>query len=161
MPFRVEETSKSDGRPIVNLPNWAWLFGNDFDGLQGDKRGQYADMTPFKLPVEHWFSMWWWAAVRNPVNNARFTKMFSAPITGATITYVGDYEVKDNGRDYGSHFIKSEKDGRSWYGYWLVKRISKNKALVIRMGFKIKPSHAGITDVDKGMTFKIGIQSTN
>ena len=35
IPFRVDDVSKSDGRPIVNLPRWAWLFGNDYDGLQG------------------------------------------------------------------------------------------------------------------------------
>lgn len=38
IPFRVAGVSGSDGRPIVNLPGWAWLWGNDFDGLQGDKR---------------------------------------------------------------------------------------------------------------------------
>lgn len=47
IPFRVPGVSVSDGRSIVNLPRWAWLFGNDYDGLLGDKRGWWAENTPF------------------------------------------------------------------------------------------------------------------
>ena len=36
IPFAVPGVSVSDGRPIVNLPRWAWPWGNDFDGLDGD-----------------------------------------------------------------------------------------------------------------------------
>ena len=43
IPFAVPGLSVSDLRPIVNLPRWAWLFGNDYDGLDGDKRYWWAD----------------------------------------------------------------------------------------------------------------------
>src|SRR5690554_7576491 len=43
IPFRKEGVSLSDGRKIVNLPKWAWLWGNDFDGLLGDKRGWWEE----------------------------------------------------------------------------------------------------------------------
>src|SRR5271154_1660441 len=38
IPFRVDGVSLGDGRPIKNLPKWAWMFGNDYDGLLGDSR---------------------------------------------------------------------------------------------------------------------------
>ena len=52
IPFRVEGFSVSDGRPIVNLPKWLYPYGNDFDGLLGDKRVLYANNTPFGVPVD-------------------------------------------------------------------------------------------------------------
>jgi hypothetical protein len=66
IPFRVPGLSVSDGRPIVNLPRWVWLWGNDFDGLLGDKHGTWAASTPFGLPADSFIAMYTWAALRNP-----------------------------------------------------------------------------------------------
>jgi hypothetical protein len=54
IPFRVDGKSLSDGRPITNLPKWVWLFGNDYDGLLGDKRMWWSANTPFGLPADHY-----------------------------------------------------------------------------------------------------------
>jgi hypothetical protein len=111
--FAVPGLSLSDGRPIWNVPPWAWLFGNDFDGLDGDKRRWWADncddlvlfgllpllrrlgFTVGWLAVDSWLARWWWAAVRNPVNNLRLVPGFNCPVSECEIRYLGDYAVED------------------------------------------------------------------
>lgn len=154
IPFRVDGVSVSDGRKISNLPKWAWLFGNDHDGLLGDKRMWWAANTPFGLPVDHFISMYTWAAIRNPVNNMRLTNMFSAPVEGSTITYKGDEHVRDHAGEQGWQFVITENNGKKWYGFYLVHLWSDTRAFVIRLGYKVEPSDAGTTK-RQGMTTKI------
>ncbi|WP_106805738.1 hypothetical protein [Pseudomonas sp. S5D5] len=59
---------------LGRLPAWAWLWSNDRDGALGDKRGWWHMNTPFDLGAYHWFSQFWWLAIRNPAN-----KCVSAP----------------------------------------------------------------------------------
>jgi len=153
--FRAPSVSLSDGRHIVNLPRWAWLWGNDFDGLLGDKRGWWAENTPLGWPVDSFAAMYWWAAIRNPANNMRFLHAFSAPIIGSKITHRGRYVVEDKPGMGGWQFVIAENDGKRWYGFYLVHEWSSTRAFVIRLGFKIKPEHAGKNEPRKGLTFKI------
>lgn len=156
LPFREADNSLSDGRPIVNLRTWAWLWGNDFDGALGDKRGWWAAHTPFGLPVDHFVSMYWWLAIRNPANNKRRVSLFSAPIVGSTITYVGNYNVADRPGQGGWQFVKLvDRKGRCYYGFYLVLQYSNTRAFVIRLGFKIKPDHQGTAELAKGMTVRV------
>jgi hypothetical protein len=154
IPFRVDGTSLSDGRKISNLPKWAWLFGNDYDGLLGDKRLWWAANTPFGLPVDHFISMYTWAALRNPVNNMRLTSMFSCPLDGSTVTYKGHEHVRDHAGEGGWQFVTTENNGKKWYGFYLVHEWSSTRAFVIRLGFKTEPKDVGSTE-RQGMTTKI------
>ncbi|WP_313135525.1 DUF7338 family protein [Stutzerimonas nitrititolerans] len=157
IPFRTEGVSASDGRAIVNLPRWAWMFGNDYDGLFGDKRGWWADNTPFGWPVGSFAAMWWWAAIRNPVNNLRLVPGISCPVSECLITYRGHYSVEDKPDRGGWQFVTAKRHSGSsrWYGFYFVHEWSKTRAFVIRIGYKIKPSHAGSDEPAKGMTFKL------
>lgn len=155
IPFRVPTVSLSDGRQIVNLPRWAWLWGNDFDGLLGDKRGWWAENTPFGAPADSFLAMYWWAAIRNPANNMRFLDAFSAPVIGSKISYYGRYTVEDKPGMGGWQFVTAEQGTRRWYGFYLVHEWGKSRAFVVRLGFKIKPSHAGTYEPAKGLTFKV------
>lgn len=156
IPFRVKGISVSDGREIVNLPKWAHLWGNDYDGLLGDKRGWWAENTPFGVPVDSFFAMWWWAAIRNPVNNMRMYSLWQAPVVGSTITYKGDYTVNDRPGEAGWQFVITENAGKFWYGFYFVHQWSDTSAFVIRLGFKVTPEHQGQTDVPpKGIVIKI------
>ena len=174
MPFFVPGVSGSDGRPILNLPRWAWLWGNDFDGLLGDKRKWWdvnCDALVFfgllpllrrlvPIPVlqaGNYLAMWWWAAIRNPANNMRFLDAFSAPIMDSKIGYFGRYTVEDKPGLDGWQFVWAEQEGRRWYGFYAVHCWSTNRALVIRFGFKIKPAHAGKQEPRKGLTFKANL----
>jgi hypothetical protein len=156
IPFRVDGKSLSDGRPIKNLPKCVWLFGNDYDGLLGDKRMWWAANTPFGLPADHFISMYTWAALRNPVNNMRLTNMFSCPVEGSTITYKGDKRVRDKAGEQGWQFVTTENNGKKWYGFYLVHLWSDKRAFVIRLGYKTEPSDAGSTE-RQGMTTKINL----
>ena len=154
IPFKVDDISKSDGRQIVNLPRWAWLFGNDYDGLLGDKRGWWAENTPFGWPVDHFVSMYTWAAFRIPVNNMRLANLFSAPVQGSTITFKGKEHVRDDKDSAGWQFVTTENSGKKWFGFYLVYLWSDTRAFVIRLGFKVEPKDAGSTE-RQGMTTKV------
>lgn len=155
IPFRVAGVSLSDGRPITNLPKWLWIFGNDYDGLLGDKRLWWAANTPWGLPVDSYIPMYTWAALRNPVNNMRLMDMFSAPVVGSTITYKGQAHVRDDIDSAGWQFVTTENNGKKWYGFYAVYLWpNKTHACVLRFGFKVEPSDAGSTE-RQGMTTKI------
>lgn len=173
--FAVPGASLSDGRAIVNLPRWLWLWGNDFDGLDGDKRQWWAancdalvlwGLLPWlrtrgvplgSLPVTAWLARWWWAAVRNPVNNLRLVPWLSCPVSECDIAFLGDYTVEDKPGQGGWQFVRAtRRGGRSrWYGFYVVRVTSATTAAVLRLGFKIKPAHQGSDEPAKGMTFKL------
>lgn len=154
IPFRKPELSVSDGRPIVNLPRWAWIWGNDYDGLLGDKRGWWAANTPFGVPVDSFLAMWWWAAVRNPSNNTRRVSLFSCPVSECQVSYVGAPYVRDKIGSEGWQFVICKRGWRRWYCFYWVHPWNESNALVIRLGFKVNPTdYAG--DVDVGEVVKI------
>lgn|SRR3990167_8955588 len=155
IPGRSLSRSRSDGRPIINLPRWAWLWGNDYDGLLGDKRGWWVDNTPFGWKVNSFAAMWWWAAIRNPVNNLRLVSGGNCPVSECSISYAGDRVVEDKPGMGGWQFVVAERRTSAWYGFYLVHEWSATRAFVLRIGFKIKPSHAVSAEPPKGMTFKI------
>lgn len=157
VPFAVPGVSVSDGRPIVNLPRWAWPWGNDYDGLDGDKRGWWAQNTPLGVDVQSWFARWWWAAWRNPANNLRLLPFFSCPVAYCSIRYVGDYSVEDKAGQGGFQFVRAAYGWRRWYGLYWVKETSPTTARVLRLGFKIKPEHRGTPEPAKGLTFKFNL----
>lgn len=158
LPFRVEDVSKSDGRYILNLPKWSWLWGNDFDGLLGDGRGWWAENTPFGVAVDSYFAMYVWAALRNPANNKRFTSWYQAPVIGSDITYKGQMVVEDKAGMSGWQFVKAVNSGKNYFGFYLVHEWSPTRAFVIRFGYKIKPLHAGsTTEPAKGFTTKVNL----
>lgn len=162
IPLRVDSVSVSDGRYISNLPSWAWLWGNDHDGLLGDKRFWWRDNTPFGVKVDSFLAMYWWTAIRNPVNNMRHLEWASAPIIGSTINYVGDYVVEDRPNEGGWHFTETINGKRTYYGFhavwewkgWLRKLTKYDRGFVLRLGFKVKPEHRGQDEPRKGLTFR-------
>ncbi|HIH4679504.1 TPA: DUF7338 family protein [Pseudomonas aeruginosa] len=173
--FAVPGFSLSDGRPIWNLPGWAWLFGNDFDGLDGDKRRWWADncddlvlfgllpllrrlgFTVDWLAADSWLARWWWAAVRNPVNNLRLVPGFNCPVSECEIRYLGDYAVEDKPGQGGWQFVSARRRGgvSRWYGFYLALPYGPSRAFVVRLGYKVKPAHQDTAEPGKGMTFKI------
>jgi hypothetical protein len=175
MLFLVDGKSLSDGRDIRNLPKWLHIFGNDYDGSLGDKRDWWNDNCDYlvmfglfpilrkyikSLPVltkYSWLSQYWWMALRNPANNMRTYSLWQATLAGATITYKGNYIVEDRPGMGGWQFVTTELDGKKWYGFYLVHEWNTKAALVVRLGFKVKPSHKGSTEEPKGMTTKINL----
>ena len=158
IPFRVPDISKSDGRAIVNLPSWAWLFGNDYDGLLGDKHGTWAASTPFGLPVDSFISMYTWAALRNPVNNMRLVSLWSCPLSKCVATFSGQGYVRDDPNFTGWQFVTTKLAAggwRRWYSFYWVHAWSETRCLVVRFGFKVNPLDDFAQEDDAGMTTKI------
>lgn len=155
LPFRHLALSISDKRPILVLPSWAWLWSNDFDGLTGDKRLWWHEHAPFGLGAHHWFSMWVWTAVRNPVNNLRRIPGLSCPVSECAITYAGQRVVEDKPNKDGWQFVTAYRRSSRWYGFYFVHCWSDTRAFVVRLGYKIKPEHGGQNEPPKGATFKI------
>lgn len=173
--FPVPGTSASDGREIVNLRRWAWLWGNDFDGLDGDKRDWWADncdaLVLFGLlpllrrigvpvpvvPVTSWLARFWWAAVRNPANNMRLLALFSCPVSECEIGCLGQPLVEDKPGKGGWQFVVAKRPGglNLWCGFYLVRELTAKRAFVVRLGFKIRPDHEGSDEPAKGLTFKL------
>lgn len=158
IPFAVEDTSVSDGRSILNLPKWAFPWRNDFDGLLGDKRGDWAKITPFGVDVNSWLAKYWWAAIRNPSNNLRRLQPWSAPVQGATCNYWGKAEVNDRPGEGGLQFVVFSYYGNfpgRRYGLYWVHEFGNGRGFVVRLGFKIDVGQIGSEDEPKGYVMKI------
>jgi len=158
LPFAVNDYSKSDGRVILNLPKWAYIWGNDFDGALGDKRGWWAENTPFGVDVNSFFAKWWWLAIRNPANNMRMFSVFSAPVAGATCDYWGQSDVADKVGKTGVQLVRYRYTNGTWPRvgfYWVVQYGQSTKAFVVRFGYKVEPDYIETDEQPKGLVFKI------
>lgn len=148
---------------LIKLPAWAWIWSNDRDGALGDKRGWWHLNAPFGLGAHHWFSMFFWLALRNPANNMRFTPLLGCPVTECDFRYWGDENVEDRPGQGGRRLLLAthKTSGRSYYGFywvkewtlasvpglaWAVQRLPKvaalvtaPRAVVVQLGFKGEP----------------------
>lgn len=156
--FPQAGTSVSDGRPIMVLPGWAWVWSNDFDGALGDKRGWWDANAPFGLGAHHFLSKFVWLAFRNPVNNLRRTDWFSCPVSSCFIDYAGSSVVEDKPGMGGWQFVTAEHERteKTWHGFYWVHEWNAERAFVIRLGFKIKPDHEVMAgEPPKGFTIRL------
>lgn len=172
--FVEDQISNSDGRPIVNLPKWLWIFGNDADGVNGDKRlwwDKNCDnlvlfgLLPMlrtkgfninKLTSNDYISRWWWAAIRNPSNNLRFVDWLSCPIQQCQMFYFGNKEVSDKLGKEGWQIVigKHDLSWKWWIGwYWVHRYTNSTNGLRVRMGYKIKPEY----NIDQTKGYAISI----
>lgn len=148
---------------LILLPAWAWLWSNDRDGAAGDKRGWWHLNAPFGLGAFHWFSMFWWLAIRNPANNPRFSPLFGCPVTECDYRHWGQVEVEDDPGKGGWRFLlaTNRKTGRRYYGFYWVWQWSAARAVVVQLGFKPEPSdwaedYSGdLSRQWKGFTFEV------
>lgn len=148
---------------LITLPAWAWLWSNDRDGAAGDKRGWWHLNAPFGLGAYHWLSMFWWLAIRNPANNARFSPLFGCPVTECDYRYWGREVVKDKPGLGGWRFLLATHrgTGRRFYGFYWVLEWSATRAVVVQLGFKPEPSDfaedysADSSRQWKGFTFEV------
>lgn len=148
---------------LGRLPAWAWLWSNDRDGALGDKRGWWHLNAPFGLGAYHWFSKFWWLAIRNPANNMRFHPWFSCPLTECDYRYWGNESVEDRPGQGGRRLLLAthKTTGRCYYGFYGVWQLSAARALVIQLGFKPEPSDwaedysADPSAQWKGLTFEV------
>lgn len=158
LPFAEKDYSAEDARVILNLPRWAYVWGNDFDGALGDKKGLWAADTPFGVSVDSFLAKYWWLAVRNPANNMRRLKWFNAPVSGIPFVYWGQELVADKVGLTGWQLVRFNYSDGTWprVGWYWVKAYGSNgKCLVMRFGYKVEPRYSKMTEEPKGIAFTI------
>lgn len=130
---------------LVRLPAWLKLWDNPYDGLHGDKRGWWANYCRENYSADEgdFYSMWQWAAIRNPAN------YWSRIVTGCdvrTVELLAGQPVCDEDNP-GWHFLlAADAKGRSFYylGFCFPWWFDRVHAVFGRFGWKLKLSHNGM-----------------
>lgn len=113
------------------------------------------------VAVDSALAMFWWAAVRNPANNLRFTRLFGCPVLSTACRWWGSEIVEDDPGKGGCRFLLATDGIVPFYGLYWVYQWSEARALVVQIGFKGEPSdwkedYAGDEQRQwKGFTFEI------
>lgn len=147
-----------------DLPNWLRWYQNDEDGLRGDHRGWW-DANSFGGDSSKVFNMFWWSAIRNPLNYFKRFVIGCDVRNYEIVKLAGKDHVRDDFESTGFQFLKAipKKDNIKLPRYMLyyVLRYGKtNRALVIQIGNKIKLDHNNVIEEDeydyyKGFTVEI------
>jgi hypothetical protein len=138
---------------------WAYIFGNDEDGIDGLRGGspdQYAWAEQTKNDSAAWRILKW-SCWRNPIGNLRFVRPFGFQIIPSKVNWIGN--TADPDRDY------EWRPDTYWYfawhglytGAWIIYR-----GYQLRIGWKILPCDAvGVSPEDyrsKGCGFALQLQ---
>lgn len=148
----------------VRLPRWARWWDNPYDGLLGDKRGEWAKIRSGKH--ETFTSMYIWSALRNPAN------YFSRKVTGVDVSdcvicAIGGNSIEPDttgasGKSW-SHLVAVNSQGKTYSRFYGFYPITKKYGFSFNIGWKIKLEHnytspsAREQDRYKGNTFRISI----
>jgi hypothetical protein len=134
----------------IRKNHWLWIYGNDRDGLDGDKYGKYLNWWRSSLmgklfPEHGGFYHYWWSAIRNPANNLRFARWNACDIRECDFTTYGSNPMannKENGKGWQLTIGKSWKTDRYYFGFtaWFPYGFKKY-GLLIKLGNKINFSH--------------------
>lgn len=117
-------------------PGWAWLWGNEEDGVDGLRDNDYAN-GPWRERTKswpRWLRVIAWSAFRNPVGNLRFVHPFGFYIDPKRVTWSGVY-APDNTPSNGGGWAFTTCGIYS--GLWLIKGKYQ-----LRVGWKLKPEDA-------------------
>lgn len=118
------------------LPNWAWLWDNAEDGINGPEwyRLSYAP----NHPIAKKFPRFWWLAFRNPVNNLRF--LFKIPTPEAVKTAEWSWEGPMEPNIARKNSLKQIGRYR-WHGwkceFWYIRILTETRHFRIRIGWKL------------------------
>lgn len=136
------------GRQITAWkPKWAWVYGNEEDGVEGAAWWQAA-----KAKWPKWLRTYWWSAIRNPVNNDRFVYPLGIIIDPAKIKSWGnvtDSPQDDEAREQTLRFRWCYTVQGPFSGFWARVPVWKQRYFNIRCGWKLLPKDArGVPDYD-------------
>lgn len=145
------------------LQRFLWLYGNDMDGYLGDKRGEWSDIRGGK--EKSFLSMWLWSALRNKLNNLRFSgKLYSVVPDDCEEVWIYGYDLEVDNKpiDEGWYFIKAISGGRTYYAYRAVRTHNdwdddptNDWSHNASVAFKLQPKHFVDGQAEaKGATFR-------
>lgn len=124
-------------------PRWAWLWGNEEDGVTGPD--WWAEQNADK-PIER--RAFIWSALRNPVNNLRFVPVIHPVIDPSRIRFIGN----DDDPPYGTG-EKRLQWAFTWQGIFsgfaLRWQATAKRHFSVRVGWKLLPrDRFGLEDSD-------------
>lgn len=135
------------GWSLVRLPRWLLWWDNPYDGLLGDKRGDWAQMCQYAgLDCRDLWAMWLWAAVRNPAN------YFSRHVIGVDVSNClieklagNDVVVEEPGCRGWQFLTATPVSGPRRYRLFVIWPwfFKPTRAVMLDIGWKIKLSHNG------------------
>ena len=155
-----ESTRLPSGWVFSNI--WGW-FGNPFDGLYGDTRGDWITICRMagRDPYGYW-SMWLWSALRNPVN-AWSRLIAGCDVSRCEITkaWGDDLVLEEPGKGGIQYLVATRDDGKQYPRFfavipWLA---DPSHAVMLDIGWKVKLAHNGTSpdakpsDRYKGLVF--------
>lgn len=127
------------------MPSWAKWWGNPIDGFLGDDSYRWASRDiPFGLKNTSFLGMFWWGAIRNPLN---YFKRFVISCDVMECSYKllqGKEYVRDDNANQGYQFLKATRksDGKAYYRIYGVWQYGQsNRAFVLEIGNKFDKSH--------------------
>lgn len=156
-PRKYPDTTKpfTDGRQLPGehtftrlSHDWMLWWDNVYDGIAGDRRGWWNTycINTFKRDAASKLSMWIWTAYRNSCN------YFSRNIVGIDvsqyeITLLAGQEIAEEDH-FGWHFLLATHKitGKQRYYFGWFKQLTEKHHAYIRMGWKIKMAHNGVTE---------------
>lgn len=151
LPFRkIDKSSwKENGWMFCNISGW---FGNNFDGLYGDKRGDWISECRAKGRNPYgYLSMYLWSALRNPVN-AWSRSVAACDVSECKISKIlGDDVVVEEPSKGGKQVLLAVSPTNKYFRVFFVIPwfFNPNKAILLDLGWKIKLSHNNITKDSK------------
>lgn len=145
------------GRKVTTWkPRWAWLWGQEEDGVFGP--------DSYRKGQPQWLRAYVWAAIRNPVNNERFTPPLGfvvdpskIKVYGNTVSSPYDDEAAEQVMRFRWSYVT-----HGWYsGLWIRIPVGK-KHINFRIGWKLLPrDKEGVPDYDyrkPGVGFGLQLQ---
>lgn len=110
-----------------NLPNWAWPWGNDKDGLYTDN----PSYRPSWIKPQSFLDAYYWLAIRNPARNfSEYLGYKTDDIKTINILqpgYIDKSSIK---------ILVTTKDGKEYPFIYYYKRIYKDYVLLFKYGWK-------------------------
>lgn len=122
------------------LPSWAWIWGNDEDGLDGPPWYQKKHPDWSKS-----FRRYAWLGWRNRVHNLRELSWIKMRLVSSKVRFVGsDLDITpSNARFQNSNVIwHLAWQGFVRAGFWLIWAWGEERHFRIFVGWKVRPSHS-------------------
>lgn len=144
-------------------PKWAWLWGNEEDGIGGPQ--WWDDRVSGDLTKQ----VFLWSAWRNPVNNLRYVPVLHPKPDVKRIKWIGNsldcHESlkarREDGLGYGKPFWLYAWQN-AYAQFWIIWPLTKDRHFRLRIGWKVLPRDflaGAVTDYRK-IRYPFGLQFT-
>ncbi len=148
----IAKEPNGTNRAILRLPEWASWFDNAYDGLLGDSRKWWANncnsevfwgFYKFNPPLRATdkLAMWWWAGVRNPLNNLGRNILGIQANTLSLVALFGDPTTRDRVGCRSCYLaVYRAPSGMYHFVFEGCYDKGKGKGYYAQLGYKVRPN---------------------